>query len=404
MKQRPTFVLLCIVGLFAILSSTMSKTPILPLFATFLGANEQEIGVIAAASTIPGILISVPAGALSDVYGRKRIIWVSLLIFSSAPLLYLLVVTPWQLTVVRFYHGFATAIFGPVLIATIAERYPRQRGERIALFSSATLVGRSAAPFVGGVLLTVASFHAVYLACATSAGLALFTALFLLKDISTHQVAERPKVQHQIQFVQGLREVVGSFQILVTSYMEASQFFVYGAVEVFLVLYAKLVGLENWQIGVIGGIPIVIAGITKPVLGHLSDQVGRKPLIVIGSVGGAVVVAMFQMFTTFFTLTLVSAAFGLTFATVTASTSAFVADVCKESTYGAALGVLSMIMDIGQTLGPLIAGLVVWTFGRLDIVNGYRTCFTVLGGVLVVAGLIFLVTIKESRKQLEKTA
>ena len=371
----------------------MSKNPVLPLFATYLGADERAVGVIAAASTIPGILVSLPAGVLSDIYGRKRVILGALLIFSTAPFLYLLVTTPWQLFAVRFYHGFATAIFGPVMLAAIAERYPKQRGERMALFSSATLVGRSVAPFLGGLLLTLATFRMVYLSCAVSASLALVAALFLPKDQSLPN-EQRPLTQKSIQLVQGLQEVIGNFRILVTSSMEAAQFFVFGAVEVFLVLYAVLVGLTTWQIGVIGGVPIVMAGITKPMMGYLSDKIGRKPLIVTGFIGEAVVVALFPMFTSFLALVLVSVAFGLAFATVTASTSAFVTDVCKEGAFGTALGVLSMIMDVGQTLGPVIIGLVVWRYG-------YSIAFTVLGGILFVAGMIFLLTINETQKPLD---
>ena len=57
-------------GLFAILSSAMSKNPVLPLFAKSIGTPEYLMGFIAAASTIPGILVSLPAGSLSDTFGR----------------------------------------------------------------------------------------------------------------------------------------------------------------------------------------------------------------------------------------------------------------------------------------------------------------------------------------------
>lgn len=262
----------------------------------------------------------------------------------------------------------------------------------MALFSSATLVGRSVAPFLGSLVLTLATFRMVYLSCAVSAGLALGAALLLPND---RAAANEPRLlsQKSIQLMQGLREVVGNFRILLTSAMEAVQFFVYGAVEVFLVLYAAFVGLSTWQIGVVSGIPIVMAGITKPMMGYLSDKIGRKPLIVTGFMGEAVVVTLYPVFPFFLHLVLVSMAFGLTFATVTASTSAFVTDVCTEGAFGAALGVLSTIMDVGQALGPVIIGLVVWRYG-------YPISFTVLGGLLFVAGLIFLLAIHEIRKPL----
>ncbi|RLI41217.1 hypothetical protein DRO59_07525, partial [Candidatus Bathyarchaeota archaeon] len=37
------------------------------------------------ASTIPGILISLPAGSLSDILGRRKVLLISSVIFASAP-------------------------------------------------------------------------------------------------------------------------------------------------------------------------------------------------------------------------------------------------------------------------------------------------------------------------------
>ncbi|MCK5593587.1 MFS transporter, partial [Candidatus Bathyarchaeota archaeon] len=102
MDKNGFFVVLCIMGLFAILSSTMSKNPILPLFADSLGVPEYLMGFVAAASTVPGILVSLPAGSISDVFGRKRMLVLSAFVFASAPFLYILVVSSWQLVLVRF--------------------------------------------------------------------------------------------------------------------------------------------------------------------------------------------------------------------------------------------------------------------------------------------------------------
>ncbi|RPH92250.1 MAG: MFS transporter, partial [Lysobacterales bacterium] len=87
---RPSFfILVASIGGLAIFSSTLSKTPVLPLFAHSLGASPMEIGWIVIASTIPGILVSFPAGALSDHLGTRKVLLASLLVFASAPFLYL---------------------------------------------------------------------------------------------------------------------------------------------------------------------------------------------------------------------------------------------------------------------------------------------------------------------------
>jgi MFS family permease len=116
---------LSLLGFFAIFSTTISKNPVLPLFSQAFGANDAIIGLIAAFSPLAGILFSFPVGVMSDQLGRKRLLVASGTVFLSAPLLYLLIADPLWLVPVRFFHGTATAILGPVLSAVIAERFPR---------------------------------------------------------------------------------------------------------------------------------------------------------------------------------------------------------------------------------------------------------------------------------------
>ena len=184
-------------GAFAILSSTMSKNPVLNPFALSLGTPPDLTGIVAAASTIPGILISLPAASLSDIFGRRKILIISTFIFASAPFLYLIVGNWWELAIVRFYHGFATAIFVPVAEATIAEQYPSKRGERISDFNSATYVGRGVAPFLGGAILGATSygFHILYLAVGIAGVVAFAIAVLLLRETKV-----QPEGQMKAQF------------------------------------------------------------------------------------------------------------------------------------------------------------------------------------------------------------
>ncbi|HIE14617.1 TPA: MFS transporter, partial [Candidatus Bathyarchaeota archaeon] len=178
--SRSFFIVLCIIGASAILSSTMSKNPVLNPFAESLNTPEALMGTVAAASTVPGVLISLPAGSLSDMIGRRKVLLFSSIIFASAPFFYVFINSWWQLIIVRFYHGFATAIFVPVARAAIAEMFPSSKGEKISTFTSATIVGRAIAPFLGGYILavTVWNFKALYLAVGV-AGLTAFLVTLL---------------------------------------------------------------------------------------------------------------------------------------------------------------------------------------------------------------------------------
>jgi len=387
-RTSTSFLYLSVMGLFAIFSSTMSKSPTLTLFALDLGASDFEIGLIAAASTIPGVLASLPFGILSDIYGRRKIILLSATLFAISPFLYLLVSSPFHLGIVRFIHGFATAIFGPVSVALVADLFPSRRGERMSIFSSATLLGRLLAPFVGGILLTLTykNFQTVYLVCGASAVLALLAATRIHPEKRSTPGTERRSVGATM--LDGFREVVSERPILAVSAVEAGQLFAYGAVEAFIPKYGQVVlGLNEWQIGAVLGLMGVLLMAAKPLMGMLSDRTGRRLPIGIGLVLGAA--ALFAMFLadSFVSLAVVLMIFGLGMAMVTASTSPLITDLCKQRAYGSALGVLDTIMDIGQTLGPIV-------FGLLITALFYYVSFALVGMVLLILALLFALAMR----------
>ena len=163
--------LLSAIGFFGIFSTTISKSPVLPLFLKSMRAGTDVIGLISAISPLAGILFSFPVGLMADRLGKKKLLVVAAFVFLLAPLLYLVVANPWWLIPVRFFHGIATAILGPVSSALILSAYKETKGEKLGLYSSATLVGRTLAPILGGALISLFvslpglwNFRAVYVA------------------------------------------------------------------------------------------------------------------------------------------------------------------------------------------------------------------------------------------------
>jgi MFS transporter, DHA1 family, multidrug resistance protein len=388
MKKRilSPFILLCIVGGLAIFSSTMAKNPALPLFIRSLGVAEGTVGFIAAASTVVGIVVSIPAGILSDVIGRRKVLLISLAVFATAPFLYLLVRDPWHLVLVRIYHGLATAILGPVAMATVADLYDARRGERMAWYSSATMVGRFLAPTVGGLLILGDNFRWVYLADGVVGVMALLVALQLPRLNAVAEAHSEDASAQLLQSWQAVRQDLAvlfrNTRLLATSLVEATQFFAFGFVEVYLPIYLyEYVGLQPWQIGPLFTGQIIVAAVVKPFSGRLSDRVGRVPMITVGMLLCAATVAVMPIIASYWVLMLAIAFFGLGLATVTASTSAFAADLSSATTHGAALGTLSSIMDVGHSAGPMVGGLLV-------VAVGYQIAFHyVAAGIATIAVL-----------------
>lgn len=377
------FVLLCVMGGLAIFSSTMSKNPVLPLFIRSLDVPIATTGFIAAASTVVGIIVSLPAGILSDVIGRRRVILIAAVVFATAPFLYLAVGAAWHLVLVRIYHGLATAILGPVAMAAVADTYDQRRGERMGWYSSATMIGRFLAPFVGGALIFGDDFRFVYLATGFIGILALVAALRLPRHATAH-ISARELIQKERGEIR--RDVIAILThrgILATSAVEAVEYFAFGCMEVFLPIYLhEEAGFTPLSIGLLFTIQIVVATVAKPWMGRLSDRHGRVLTIIVGLLLGAVTMALMMQSENYLVLAILIGLFGLGLATVTASSAALVADLSRASSYGGALGVLSSVMDIGHSTGPMVGGLLISAYS-------YDTAFGIVGGILVLTSVVF---------------
>ena len=74
------------------------------------------------ASTLTGVFVKLPAGALSDLLGRRRLLLAGAIVFAIMPFTYSLL-RRWQCSSCWF-HGSATAIFGPVASASLFDIAP----------------------------------------------------------------------------------------------------------------------------------------------------------------------------------------------------------------------------------------------------------------------------------------
>lgn len=292
----------------------------------------------------------------------------------------------------RFYHGFATAIFIPVARTTIADAYPARKGERISTFTSATIVGRGIAPFLGGFILSVTTWN--YPILYVAVGLAGFTAFVITfffhqtrQEVMTHSstldIPPQPTTIGQRDAVGDWKAILKHGGILVASLIEATARYVYGALEFFFIGYLNMVvQLDPALIGTIMGVQFILIPIISPFLGRVSDRIGRVMPILGGLLLIGVVILVVPVVTEFPLLLVISLMYGLGFVMVISSTSALVTDLTQRGAYGASMGFLATIMDIGQMLGPIITGLILSSIG-------YTGSFWSLSVILLVIALIF---------------
>jgi MFS family permease len=352
---------LFLLGFFAIFSTTISKNPVLPLFSQAIGADDAVIGLIAAVSPLAGILFSFPIGVLSDHIGRRKLLIASGVVFLSAPLFYLLITDPLWLIPARFFHGTATAILGPVISAVIAERFPENKGAMLVQYASATLIGRSAAPLIGGIIISYFVFYPglipyrmVYLVAALAA-----VPVFVMTLMYRESRSAPPNLPSFSRYRESFVTFFSHTRLRATALVDMATYFAFGAFETFLPLVLASRGIDAYQTGIIFAVQVLIIAGTKPFFGKLADRFDKRVQIAAGllilgcSVGAIPLVSSFALFL------LVSSLLGLGMSLSTVATSAYVADIAQKEQIGASMGALSSIMDIGHSAGPLVTGIII---------------------------------------------
>lgn len=375
-----SYLRLCAAGSLAYLSYAMCRSPLLPLFARHLGAGPALVGLAAGASTVTGIFLKLPAGTLSDVFGRAALLTAGAAVFALLPFTYLAIASLGALIALRVVHGSATAIFGPVASATLSDLAPPdRRGTWLGAYASIQGAGQALGPVVAGYLILGSEFDRAFVASGLVGAAAFALVARWPRDASAGHAAPN----RWSEFRRGVTEVARHRPILTTSLAQAGQFLLHGSLAAFLPLYAcEQLGLDTFQIGLLLGVQTITTLVSRPAFGALSDQVGRRPMIAAGLSSSGVAVWLVSLASNGAVLTAVVAAYGVSVGVTTAATNAYITDLSRRARYGAAHGVFGTIYDIGDASGPLAGGVLV-------AAAGYQPMFRTMGTIALALAAAF---------------
>ena len=384
MTTSRSFALLCTIGVLCFISYNMVRMPVLALFAESLGASPERIGVIVSVSTLTGVFLKLPSGALSDIDGRRMLLRVGVIAFGVPPFFYPFISDVNVLTLLRLFQGLATAIFAPSALATVAELYRERRGAALGTYTACTQSGALLGPFIGGYLAFAYGFSSAFL----TAG--LFGCAAIVMFYSLHLSPPPPRLHDKglasvwSEMWKGFSIVARNRKVLVTSSTDAAKMIANGALMAFLPLYGISVGLNAGEVGLLFTVQSLTSFISKPIMGRVSDRMGRQPLIMLGLLICAATFVSIPHVSELALLLVLSAGFGFGEAVVSSSSSAFVADSSEFKTLGAGMGMQGTIGDIGHASGPLLAGVLIANMS-------YAGAFGIIAGLqLAAAGFFWL--------------
>jgi MFS family permease len=141
---------------------------------TSLTPSPLMVALMQTASTLPVLLLGLPAGALADVVDRRRILlftqsWMLIAAAVLGTLTLLHVTTPWLLLIFTFALGAGAAMNAPAWQATAPELVSRDElPAAVALTGMGLNLARAIGPALGGAVIALAGPAAVFLLNAAS--------------------------------------------------------------------------------------------------------------------------------------------------------------------------------------------------------------------------------------------
>jgi DHA1 family multidrug resistance protein-like MFS transporter len=339
-------------------------SPILPNYASDLGATGVMIGLIYSAFSISRAVLQTPVGRFADSYSKKRIIIIGLAAYTVTSVLYTFVSSPESLIAVRFVHGVGSAMVMPVAMAYAILLTPKgQEGKYMGYMNTALFSGFAAGPLLGGYIYENFSINTVFNAMSVLVFSSLvLTALFVPEEGSLGLRRERPSV---------------SFRKILTNRRLAG-IFVYRAVNAlgrgtimgFLPLFAvQTLGISGSVIGLILSMGIFANAVLQTPMGIIADRYNRNLLLIVGglisSVGYFFMIGSRSSVDLFAIRLVVSAGGALSLPAITA----MIAEEGKELGVGSTVGVFNTAMSLGQIVGPVFTGFLLDSYGMGAVFN-----------------------------------
>jgi MFS family permease len=180
---------------------------------TQMTSSADKVALVQTALMLPVMLISMPAGAIADMYDRRVVALISLSISLAGStalsvLAWLGLVTPQSLLALCFVVGSGMALFGPAWQSSVSEQVPAETlPSAVALNGISYNIARSFGPAIGGIVVATAGAVAAFAANAVLY-IPLLVVLFLWRRSS--EPSRLPRERLNRAMVSGVRYIANS--------------------------------------------------------------------------------------------------------------------------------------------------------------------------------------------------
>jgi len=366
---------------FLYFSSFNLLLPTFPVFIDSLGGSERIVGLLGGLFALAAVVQRPFLATLTDTRGRRSVLWIAALTTATGPLLYLLSEHFAVLAAARFYHAISLAAFVVASQTLMADLAPAsQRGTLIGLYVVTSGFPAAIFPPLGFVIIEALGYDWLFIAAALI-GLLMFPVVMAIREPAAAEETASVKV------MQSLRSLARNRNVLVACAGILSITIVLGALNTFLPLYGRSLGIAN--IGIYFTVFALMFMIGSTFSGRLSDAYGRKKVVLPAFLLVALGIAILVAAQGYALLGLSAVVVGIGFSTLQTLLLVFTVDSTELSHRSQAISVFNNFFDLGFSAGGILLGVVAaFSFSALWLV---LAVFALLG---FTASAVFLKEVK----------
>jgi DHA1 family multidrug resistance protein-like MFS transporter len=355
------------------------RLPLVPLFASDLGATTVQVGMINAVFMAAAAILSLPLGLVSDRLGRRRLILIGMAISGLTSLSLLFVRTALQVGAVYLFSGVGLACFSPSMMSYVGDVSPPPfLGRAYGWYTSSLYLGMAAGPGLGGAI-AAGGYRAAFFFSAAVIG-----AGFLLggSRMPAPPAVIRPPSGN---LVSDFREILGNRAVLACWTATFFSTYAWGALFAFFPLFARNAGISITHTGLIFSCQAAANAVFRIPVGKLSDRTGkRERYIVAGCLLFASCIALIGVFPEVVPLYLLFIGIGGAMATAFTAIGASLSESVPTRVRGLAMGGYNTCIYGGFAVSAATLGAVISRFG-------FAAGFAVSAGLCALSVLAFAV-------------
>jgi len=350
-------------------------SPILPVYARTFGVTSFMIGLVVSSLSVLRLSTMPVSSWLLRYVGPRELAIGGTMLIAFTTFMMGVSQTYWGLLVWRGLSGFGSALFMVSSMALLFAAAPaHQRGRANAFSGGGFVLGGMAGPGLGGLIAAV-SMHAPFF---FYAGTLVVSAVVMLVWLPRTAIATRQKLRETSV---GLSHLVRDRRfraVLVVNFANGWQSF--GVRNLLLPLFiAETLHLGTAWVGIAFTIAAAAQAAALPLTGWGTDRLGRRFMMLAGGLVTAAMSVGLAFSGSYVVLVVLMCVYAIGASATGSAAQSMLADTVPTSARSG-LAAYQMAGDIGQILGPLVAGAI------LDAVS--MQVAWLVGAVIIVLGVV----------------